>query len=614
MFLVFGFLEWYESTDSEVARHAPLMVEPVELKKTSHRGLEEYRCTVGDRDSFGNLSLSEKLIRDFGLTLPERGEDETPESWFARVEEIVQKVDPRWCVRRQISLCLLDFTKQAMFQDLDPERWPRDKSLEDHPLIKKFFTSEVEDNGENSDAKCGYFQQEHPIDSIANIQERYPLIAEADSSQHSAVIDAVDGKNLIIEGPPGTGKSQTITNLIAAAMASGKRVLFVAEKMDALEVVARRLDKAGLGDFLLELHSHKANKPELLSSLMTASGNRSGYEAPAELDLQLRRLEKLREELSRAASAMNTPWRDTGFTPHEILQYAAESRERSQIVPVALDGITPDALSQEKLEELTGIATRLMGAFDELSAQAEGGDVSAHLWFGVKRSNFIGAERQLLFTSLGAWNDALKKIAGHLRSLDDVLGATAVARMSPSDVSILAESLSKLPDNIPNCMFERVEELASRNDELKKMLVDMQELRSQFSGYSTSLREEILEDHEVARNFRGGLDTLIDNLGISPEAPLKHVEEHPGNIEAFRKTCELLQADISILYRSVPGNLKPAFQGTQRSWELLTEVLQSASGLSREHWAYRDKNLDSSGVDIALAELELEIQGNELTS
>ena len=124
-----------------------------------------------------------------------------------------------------------------MFQDLDPERWPRDKSLEDHPLIKKFFTSEIEDNGENSDAKSGEFQREHPIDSIANIQERYPLIAEADSSQHSAVIDAVDGKNLIIEGPPGTGKSQTITNLIAAAMASGKRVLFVAEKMDALEVV-----------------------------------------------------------------------------------------------------------------------------------------------------------------------------------------------------------------------------------------------------------------------------------------------------------------------------------------------------------------------------------------
>ena len=321
MFLVFGFLEWYESTDSEVARHAPLLVEPLELKKTSHRGLEEYRCTVGDRDSFGNLSLSERLYRDFGLTLPERSEDETPESWFTRVEDVVQKVDHRWRVRRQISLCLLDFTKQAMFQDLDPERWPRDKSLEDHPLIKKFFTSEIEDNGENSDAKSGEFQREHPIDSIANIQERYPLIAEADSSQHSAVIDAVDGKNLIIEGPPGTGKSQTITNLIAAAMASGKRVLFVAEKMDALEVVARRLDKAGLGDFLLELHSHKANKPELLSSLMTASGNRSGYEAPAELDLQLRELEKLREELSRAASAMNTPWRDTGFTPHEILQH-----------------------------------------------------------------------------------------------------------------------------------------------------------------------------------------------------------------------------------------------------------------------------------------------------
>ncbi|MFW8194336.1 AAA domain-containing protein, partial [Klebsiella pneumoniae] len=87
---------------------------------------------------------------------------------------------------------------------------------------------------------------------------------DADSSQHSALIDAIRGQNLVIEGPPGSGKSQTITNLIAAALLNGKKVLFVAEKMAALEVVKRRLDRAGLGQFCLELHSHKTHKRKVL--------------------------------------------------------------------------------------------------------------------------------------------------------------------------------------------------------------------------------------------------------------------------------------------------------------------------------------------------------------
>lgn len=88
-----------------------------------------------------------------------------------------------------------------------------------------------------------------------------PLVYDADSSQHSALVDVLSlKKNLVIEGPPGTGKSQTITNLIAACLAEGKKVLFVAEKLAALEVVKNRLSLAGLDPFVLELHSNKTNK------------------------------------------------------------------------------------------------------------------------------------------------------------------------------------------------------------------------------------------------------------------------------------------------------------------------------------------------------------------
>lgn len=93
------------------------------------------------------------------------------------------------------------------------------------------------------------------------------LITDADASQFSAIVDVMDGKHLAIKGPPGTGKSQTITNIIAAALAMGLKVLFVAEKMAALEVVKKRLDEAGLGEFCLELHSTKVNKKDVLESL-----------------------------------------------------------------------------------------------------------------------------------------------------------------------------------------------------------------------------------------------------------------------------------------------------------------------------------------------------------
>src|SRR6185436_21092895 len=111
--------------------------------------------------------------------------------------------------------------------------------------------------------------EEYPIDAPELKKDVPDLIRDADSSQHSALIHALRGQNLVIEGPPGTGKSQTITNLIAAALARGKTVLFVSDKLAALEVVRHRLDKVGLGIFCLELHSHKTQKRKLLDDIET---------------------------------------------------------------------------------------------------------------------------------------------------------------------------------------------------------------------------------------------------------------------------------------------------------------------------------------------------------
>lgn len=255
LYLAFGYLEWYESGNDK-SRSAPLFLLPVRLNKgrlNHHTKTYEYTLNYSGEDIIPNLSLREKLRADFAMALPELDENTEPEAYFDEVVKLIEDNQPRWRLRRFITMALLNFSKLLMYLDLDPCRWPEGANIIDHPVAKRVLSGynaeQDEDEDENVDLGFG---EEHLIDEIDDVHAKYPLIDDADSSQHSALIDALDGKNLVIEGPPGTGKSQTITNLIAAAIAQGKSVLFVAEKLAALEVVRRRLDAAGLGEFCLE--------------------------------------------------------------------------------------------------------------------------------------------------------------------------------------------------------------------------------------------------------------------------------------------------------------------------------------------------------------------------
>ena len=163
----------------------------------------------------------------------------------------------RWTVRRFVTLAHFPFARLAMFHDMDEAQWR--EGLSSHPVLVSLLAGR--------EAGSSMFAPEHDVDAPAVSAKVPVLVLEADASQHSAVYDVMCGEDLVIEGPPGTGKSQTITNIVAAALATGRRVLFVADKQAALQVVKDRLDKVGLGDFCLELHSGKARKTDVLASL-----------------------------------------------------------------------------------------------------------------------------------------------------------------------------------------------------------------------------------------------------------------------------------------------------------------------------------------------------------
>ncbi|HEX3878621.1 MAG TPA: AAA domain-containing protein [Bryobacteraceae bacterium] len=184
-----------------------------------------------------------------------------------------------------------------MFRDLDPKTWPPEESIAKHPLVRELF--EGKKNPEITLA------EEYPIDAPELKNDIPHLIRDADSSQHSALIHALRGQNLVIEGPPGTGKSRTITNLIAAALAKGKTILFVSEKLAALEVVRRRLDDAGLGIFCLEVHSHKTKKGALLADLAQRYSMQGTFKDPRDLDRHLAVVEEKKRLLTDYASLIN---------------------------------------------------------------------------------------------------------------------------------------------------------------------------------------------------------------------------------------------------------------------------------------------------------------------
>ncbi|MGG1675922.1 DUF4011 domain-containing protein [Neobacillus sp. NRS-1170] len=264
LYLVFGVLRWKEQgNDKEFM--SPLLLVPVELNRSSAN--QPFRMKMVEDEIVLNPFMAHKLREEKGISFPELTdqEDAELEKIWSAISEQIDHIEG-WSVSPEIYLSLFSFSKLVMYKDLENYR----DLLETHPLIGKISGMEPDENGNLADLSS--VPDEHDLDRKVPAQESY-LVLDADSSQQQAVIAAKNGVSFVLQGPPGTGKSQTISNIIAECLAANKKVLFVSEKMAALEVVKSRLEQVGLGEFCLELHSHKANKRSVLDAFQQAINN-----------------------------------------------------------------------------------------------------------------------------------------------------------------------------------------------------------------------------------------------------------------------------------------------------------------------------------------------------
>ncbi|MBL8767812.1 MAG: DUF4011 domain-containing protein, partial [Planctomycetes bacterium] len=262
--LAIGFLVWFESPAATEPRRAPILLLPLVIERASIR--ESFRLRLADEDIRINETLLEMLRAEFPH-IDTRGLDELPEDDSGLdVKAILDrfraavKDQPRFDVEDSATVGSFSFAKFLMWLDLQA----RASTLMQAPVVRHL----VERPGHRFATDVAFAQADRLDASWQPSRSFCPL--DADSSQLAAVATATSGASFVLQGPPGTGKSQTIANLIAQALADGKRVLFVAEKRAALSVVHERLKKVGLDPFCLELHSNKISKTLVLAQLEAA--------------------------------------------------------------------------------------------------------------------------------------------------------------------------------------------------------------------------------------------------------------------------------------------------------------------------------------------------------
>jgi len=373
LFLALGFLVWFESDSSSEPRRAPLLLLPLTIQRKSIQ--EGFTLRLSDDDPRVNVTLLEMLQNRFRIET--EGLDELPldESGLdvalilRRFRERIRDMR-RWDIAEEACIGLYSFTKFLMWRDLAH----RAEDLMNSAIVRHLVErpEQAFDDGttfpvpEELDAKRPAADTLCPVD--------------ADSSQLAAVYAAHDGRSFVLQGPPGTGKSQTITNLIAHALGHEKRVLFVAEKMAALNVVHQRLSRIGLTPWCLELHSNKTNKKDVLAQI-EQSVHAAKIHPPARWKEIASEIERLRADLNRYVTRIHEP----GSFGESVFQVTSRLIGLRDAPRVALEIRHPEPTTANELSCLRELIEKLG------TAAADVGDLRSHPLRSVGRKDWVSA-------------------------------------------------------------------------------------------------------------------------------------------------------------------------------------------------------------------------------
>ena len=574
LYLALGMLRW---NDGEDDRSAPILLIPVTLERSSAQ--ERFRLKYTGAEIGANLSLQAKLRTDFNITIPDVPEAEEFDvpSYFKKVTGHISK---EWTLDEDaIELGFFSFGKFLIYNDLDTNKWPE---LANENIVSLFETGFHEDIQEEDN-------DDRDLDEETNANELFRVV-DADSSQLLAMLAVNEGGNIVIQGPPGTGKSQTITNIIANAVGQGKKVLFVAEKMAALDVVKRRLDSIQLGEACLELHSHKANKRELHAELKRTL--ELGKPATVQLEQEVELLAAYRNELNGYCDAANETIAGSGLSVEQVIGLLL------QLSPVA------KKLSIQNIESWNAAKFRLAEEFaDRIQARLKiTGTPSALPFWGSGLTLLQPHDKEPLLNQIKSASQAKTELATLWQQVKDQTGLETIAQLKSA---AQAPNLTGL-----NIADENWQLKANDIKDLVQNGKHLDELKKQYSGTFINeawsqdileIRKNIVSSGNSMFNFLSGayrqakkdLAALLRvPMPVSAEEQLKLVDVI-SEVRALESQMDRSAAFATSLFNE------------NRDWDKLGKAANYLAGITdKAVITYLSKASDANNASVLILDLE----------
>ncbi len=555
LYLALGFLEWKEREDSDVLHQAPLVLIPVMIERPTVGSA--FRLKWTEEELATNVSLQAKLD-ELGLKLPdfELPEENTPtvlSDYFQKVRRTVSRREG-WRVTDDIHLGFFSFTKFVMYKDLTPQDKTKLNWIVGHQLLRSVFTGDKSEKQGNGVETSEFMEDERQV-AMLPVRTQFQVM-DADASQ-VAVIEAVKkGKSLVVEGPSGTGKSQTITNIISELLVAGKRVLFVSEKMAALEVVKDRLDQCGLGDSCLELHSRHSNKRTVLEEIQRTIKVRPP--AVAQEGRKFEDRERLASDLNEYVEVLSKEVGVMKRTPFSLFgQYV---RARQELEKRGRKRWHQDIEGVDQLSESDYVSgkTRLKDLAEVIPVLRP---IFQNPWrFCDPAGVILDSDRDTVGRMLVEALASLEEVRAALQSLNAVAGTGAPESGEGCQLAVIAaEHMSKAPS---------VEAAVLLDDRWNTPSKDSEQLLASL---------QLLQERVASLESRWVLP-----FGTQAIAPFrKEVEECKGVLEQLKKSCARL-SELSGTY--APETLQASGHALSSAKTIATGYPAEAAVLLSAAW------------------------------
>jgi very-short-patch-repair endonuclease len=576
LYLAVGMATW-TSQKSAATPAAPVLLVPLRLAPKG-AAQEEFELTVtGELEvnpTFLQMLKAEfEFLCDPGELLDSSGIEgviDTPEELDVTFDWLREKCAsvPGFEVSSRFVIGNFSYAKLPMVRDLEGAL----EAMAEHDLIAALAG---DPDAQEALRQSGTSEQIPDPDHTPPADEF--LVLDADSSQNYAINAVLAGQSLIIKGPPGTGKSQTITNLISTLMARGKRVLFVAEKRAAIDAVLRRIEDVGLEDLVLDLHGGVSSRRQTAQALALALDKNSQMAKP-DLAKVHRKLEQRRSQLTSRVGALHerrSPWevsfyevlcRLMDLSPSSEIRFRGQQLERLSAAAVeqahedldAFIGLggpglarsgspwarttvvsTEEAVAlQDRVENLRGDLDRLLTRLQQAAAET-----------GLAAPETVTGWAELL----RLWADAEEVYRTYAPTLFELDLAVAVADSQPLAHSVasrasaaitnsdyrqarnsLREHLVETAKPRPAVMhaaasaavplWERWRQLRSDISSVPRPCHEREELQSAFDGFQTAMaafeeetNAKALDDSTI--EIRILLDSLLNDIGTLGKLP-----------------------------------------------------------------------------------------------